>query len=244
MIVDKPILGEDTYLDPLFADGLVGYWLFNEGSGNKVVDISGNGYTGTIEGNISWDSGKFGSCLNSPGQAADRLTCSTWKQLSNHTIILFVKLDTIPAWVTANEQRIVCAILYGADRGILISITDNQSQTTGIISYITGNAGTFHNLNSSTALVINTWYMIVVSWDGITKRIYINGIEDNSVASTQAVGVFDYQRFITDDTAGFDGKASYIMIYDHALFASEITLLYQEPFWGFKQRDSGIYTRI
>ena len=30
--------------------GLVGYWNFNEGSGNTVTDLSGNGNNGTING--------------------------------------------------------------------------------------------------------------------------------------------------------------------------------------------------
>ena len=30
--------------------GLVGYWNFNEGSGNTVTDLSGNGNNGTISG--------------------------------------------------------------------------------------------------------------------------------------------------------------------------------------------------
>ena len=61
MINQKPILGRGiNWGDPL-ARGLVGYWLMNEGVGNKVYDLSGNGRTGTISGAL-WTAGKFGRC--------------------------------------------------------------------------------------------------------------------------------------------------------------------------------------
>ena len=41
------------------ASGLVAYWKMNEGSGNTVIDHSGNGYNGTLEtdgtGKPTWE---------------------------------------------------------------------------------------------------------------------------------------------------------------------------------------------
>ena len=34
-------------------EGLIGYWNFNEGEGSELIDLSGNGYNGTIYG-ASW----------------------------------------------------------------------------------------------------------------------------------------------------------------------------------------------
>ena len=38
--------------------GLVAYWAFNEGSGDAVFDLSGNGNDGTING-ATWGEGKY-----------------------------------------------------------------------------------------------------------------------------------------------------------------------------------------
>ena len=50
------------------TDGLVGLWLFDEGSGQTASDSSGNGYHGALMGNASWESnGKSGSALSTDG---------------------------------------------------------------------------------------------------------------------------------------------------------------------------------
>ena len=48
--------------------GLVGYWNFNEGSGNTVTDLSGNGNDGTING-ATWSN-------NTPTQICDNCTAN------------------------------------------------------------------------------------------------------------------------------------------------------------------------
>ena len=48
--------------------GLVGYWNFNEGSGNTVTDLSGNGNNGTING-ATWST-------NAPTQYANNCTAT------------------------------------------------------------------------------------------------------------------------------------------------------------------------
>jgi len=57
----KPNLGH-----PL-ARGLVGYWLMNEGSGNKVFDLSGNGNTGTFTNSVDLQPGESGPVLHANG---------------------------------------------------------------------------------------------------------------------------------------------------------------------------------
>ena len=46
---------------------LIGYWTFDEGSGNVAADSSGNGNDGTLEGGPNWVSGQLGSALEFEG---------------------------------------------------------------------------------------------------------------------------------------------------------------------------------
>ena len=48
--IQKPPLGIQIDWSNPITKGLVGCWLFNEGSGDKVYDLSGNGNTGTLTG--------------------------------------------------------------------------------------------------------------------------------------------------------------------------------------------------
>jgi hypothetical protein len=66
----KPPLGAKINFAHPLAKGIVGCWLLNEGMGDKVYDLSGNGNTGTLA-NFShpatvtsgWNPGKFGKTL-------------------------------------------------------------------------------------------------------------------------------------------------------------------------------------
>ena len=44
-------------------DGVVGVWLFDEGSGDKAEDSSDAGNDGDFQGKPKWVKGKFGKCL-------------------------------------------------------------------------------------------------------------------------------------------------------------------------------------
>jgi hypothetical protein len=56
--------GQSQAIDkPSFA----GIWLFDEGSGDVVRDISGNGNDGKLQGNPEWADGRFGKALDFNG---------------------------------------------------------------------------------------------------------------------------------------------------------------------------------
>jgi hypothetical protein len=47
-------------------------------------------------------------------------------------------------------------------------------------------SSTFPQATSTTALTSGTWYHIVGVWDGTTRRVYINGVQDGTNATAQA----------------------------------------------------------
>ena len=50
-VLVKILTEENTHYEVFEAeDGLIGYWSFNEGEGDTVYDLSGNGNHGTING--------------------------------------------------------------------------------------------------------------------------------------------------------------------------------------------------
>ena len=62
-ILDSPGYAE---IDP---ETIVGIWLFDEGEGVNIHDISDNGNDGTFNGSAEWTEGKFGTALHFNGSS-------------------------------------------------------------------------------------------------------------------------------------------------------------------------------
>jgi len=82
----KPVRGIRLNKSHPLARGLVGYWLLNEGSGNKVFDLSGNGKTGTINGTITW----VADYLNCPGSTGNNISIPVNVITINGDMTIFV----------------------------------------------------------------------------------------------------------------------------------------------------------
>ena len=72
--------------------GLVGYWNFNEGSGNTVTDLSGNGNNGTING-ATWST-------DAPAQYANNCTA---------TDDIVVTVNPFPSIDLGADTTLICA---------------------------------------------------------------------------------------------------------------------------------------
>jgi len=87
----------DAKIDPKSA---VAIYLFDEGSGKKVKDSTGNGNDGDFVGNPQWVDGKFGKALSFNGQG-DYVQISTPTNISSK-----VSTFTIGFWVNpGNTQK-------------------------------------------------------------------------------------------------------------------------------------------
>ena len=98
----KPIRGiflpkPDGSREGRLIASLTGCWLMNEGSGDRVFDLSGNRNPGNITG-ATWASGKFGSALKYDGTSDEvnfgdvldsilttGFTFSIWLNISSNT---------------------------------------------------------------------------------------------------------------------------------------------------------------
>ncbi len=108
MPVLKPVRGIRLNKSHPLARGLVGYWLFNEGSGNKVFDLSGNGNTGTFVGDVVWTPGQSGNAIYVPG-SNDYINCGNGSTLNpgasgSFTIVARILWN---GWGESNSGRIV-----------------------------------------------------------------------------------------------------------------------------------------
>ena len=88
---------------------------------------------------------------------------------------------------------------------------------------------------SNTALSLNTWYHIILTWAGGASddvKIYINGILDKTGTTNranQATHTYNMKIGCNNGTTSFfKGKLDQLRIFSKALSASEVTQLYNE----------------
>ena len=240
----KPTRGICLNRNHPLSRGLVGLWLFNEGSGNKVFDLSGNGNICTLDGSIWKAGGVYLDGTNDQFYAADD---AAWTPTNGLTVIAKLTLHTIPP--VSNEG--IVAHYIGADSGGVA-----KSQRSWMIGVTTGGKlivalssdGTYQSANDvtgGTIITAGSTLTAAFTWNsGDSTRVYLNGVEDGSNATKpSSLHNSTYPLYIGNDyyEYGHANQADTIinatiywaLIFNRALSASEIALLYREPFCMF-----------
>ena len=247
MPVLKPIRGIRINKSHPLARGLVGYWLLNEGTGSKIFDLSGNGNTGTLQGDTHFVPGKFGSALDFDG-TGDYVDIPVSNSL-NMTGDIFVSYWLYYRTVASNnyDGRVIYPYSSGNGYEILHYI-----YTSGNFKIIPKRDYSTRDLSYKTTerpIGFDTWVNIGVLFNGTAKNatIYINGQKDTGNYEEAIDGVGNLVADFTSIRIGypnFDCLVDNVMIFNRALSASEIALLFRCPFCMFDRVTCSIKFRI
>jgi hypothetical protein len=177
-------------------------------------DISGNGNTGTING-ATYNSANLGTLVF---DGADSITFS-----SVNNIPVGSTPYTLNVWFNANTLGNKGLIGYG-NYGSTNQVNAFRLTSGNLTNYWSGN-----DLSTTDSpITTNTWYNAVATWDGTTRKIYVNGIlkvqdtpgtPSTSVTSNLTVG-------LTNTTEYFDGKIGVVQVFTSALTQTQITQNY------------------
>lgn len=200
---------------PVYESAMVGYWNMNETSG-AVMDATGHFSTATTYGTITQGvAGKFGQAylFNSAGAHID---LGSYSSVSPCTIQAWVKLYGYTAYGTTNPYRTVVQIN-----------THYQGNWSDTALYVTnGYVNPYTAGGSATRLNLNEWTHIAMTNDGSTTRLYINGVLDNSFATTgQWNNGWSFIRIgggYEGDSESFYGLLDEVAIFNRPLSGSEI----------------------
>jgi len=176
-------------------------WPLDETTGTSAFDYSGNGHNGTYVNGVGNNQASLmatseGASSNFDGNN-DRVDISTNAALrptTSYSFVVWLNADTL----TGNHR----IMQIGADGFIRIEINSS-------------NARVVHSNRHRTLSVIatGTTYMMAVTWDNTTIRMYLDGVEDTTSDDTGALpsngGVFTLMRKTGGGAAadGWDGKA-------------------------------------
>jgi len=236
---EKPMCG--VLLNPYhpLARGLVGCWLFNEGGGSIVYDLSGHGNHGTLGGGTAgycpaWMPGKIGLALNFDG-SDDYIDCG------NGAFLNGLSAFSISAWVKSDVTTVDAAIWCGQDSDTMVLRYDKQGYEGGgsnvILFYFQTTTGGVNRYESASNVQTTDWQHIVAIWNGSDLKMYIDGIEDSPTFKNPGTGVStnaDRCQFGRKGTTNYwDGFISTIMMWERVLDASEVWQLYTDPFCIF-----------
>ena len=190
---------------------LVAYYPFENGAD----DLSGNGYDGTINGDVSFTSGQVGRAASFDGDG-DYVVVPSLELGSEFTISTWVNLDQDSNWNDA----------FGAEKRLSI-----LSYSDGHVTVAIGDGASWDLVGDSPAgtTTPGTWQHWAVTYDGSTARLYVNAAETVSESVTTAVPSSMYHiggRYQNGSNYQFDGAIDDVRIYSRALSASEVQSIY------------------
>ncbi len=202
----------------------VAAYSFNEGTGTTVADLSGNGNTGTIS-NATWTtSGKYGKALVFDGT-------SSIVTINDSPSLHLTTGMTLEAWVypTAAPGGWVDVIYKQNDNYLL-----EASSTVGLAGPTA--AGTFgdgfQSVAGPSALDLNTWTHVAVTFDGANLTVWVNGVSVASLPQTAPLTTSTMPLHIGGDSIYgqyFTGTIDEVRIYNRALSKNEIEVDMNSP---------------
>jgi hypothetical protein len=235
MIGQKPILGQSPDWSRFPQPSIL--WLFNEGSGPSVYDLSGNWNTGALNGNTYWAAGNKGAALVVDG-TGDYIECSLPSNFAADmpiTIVVKAKQNN------ANLEGLVNIQAAAENAGQILTLYltgGNQARTSQA-------SDAARDMATVTSLDTNKWNQYTCTHRGGAAEgdIYVNGVLANgtpiSDLSDWGANVVQVGKGISSDY-DFTGSIEYAIIFNQVLNATQIAQLYINPFPWFVEDDIGI----
>ncbi|MFA5061912.1 MAG: LamG domain-containing protein [Patescibacteria group bacterium] len=211
------VINKTDLIKAQLRTGLVGQWTFDGLSvtSTGVLDQSGQNNNGGRQGGTSLMRGKIGQAMKFDG--VDGKVSATGYETT---------IFTISAWVKTNDAR---------DDKHFVEFTDSSGYRHGIGLYPAGRPVMTYGVakwKNSTGSLINDskWHHFVGTYDGISAKIYIDGISqglsgENSCGAS-AASVLVIGRAV-DNGSQVNSLIDDARVYSRALSAQEVYQLYK-----------------
>jgi hypothetical protein len=195
--------------------GPVARWTFDEGSGTVAGDSTGNGNTGTLFNSPTWTTGKIAGAIQLNGTTQDvRVPDSPSLSIAGTGL-------TLAMWIHPTVAQ-TGTLLYKDHQFTLRRNAD------GSIGYADSVTWSYSTIGSHGQTSLDAWSHVAVTFDGISLRFYVNGVQVSTLARGGSLTDNANQVYIGSygGTTRFAGKLDEIHVYGRALSAEEVANLY------------------
>lgn len=216
------------------TSNLVAHWMLDDGAGVTAADATANNYDGTLTGNPVWQtSAKLSGGLDfETTDGVDRIDGGTFDLTGSGV--------TLAAWIKPEngftDGRVIIKSISNSSTGQLWGLTCDNAN---IIDFRIQAGGTWDRVEVSGAVSAGHWYHLVGTYDGVTLRLYVDGVQVGSKVHA-AGGAVDTNSSspvtLGDSPVGgrtYDGLLDDVRVYDRTLTPTDVTTLFNNG-WGSK----------
>ena len=228
-----------SYDTAVLALGPKAYWKLADAVGSAtVVDSSGDGFTGTVNGTVTL--GEPGLVPSETDTAAlfdgstGYITTSPLGSMAKWTIAAWAK----PSADQTSDAAIATDVYSTQVNYALFTGTDSTIPGTGPLTVTAGFYDGAWNVAPPYTMTVGSKYFLVGTYDGSTITLYVNGVSvgTTSVSATPAsdgVGFRIGRRWDIGDY--FAGDEAQVAIFDFALTSTNVTDL-----WNASQGEAAL----
>jgi hypothetical protein len=178
-----------SYVFTLQNDGSPAYWWrLGEASGNNTATAQAGGQNGTyLNGHGAQNPGAITGDANTAVTFNGSNQCLQFGDFfdtvsrTRFSAELWIRRTSAPSGVA---QRLVGKLSGSGGWEVAINPPDVGSNRSEIYFARTDDGGTATYTGSNAAISLNTWYHIVVTYDGTTMSFYLNGAQTGTATST------------------------------------------------------------
>ncbi|MHC4581259.1 MAG: LamG domain-containing protein, partial [Planctomycetota bacterium] len=228
------VLAFGTVLTSITQAGLVGWWRFNEGSGNVASDSSGNNHDGALLGTPEWVAGPdgFGGALAFDPDGCIGMDCGVFDP-TNGTGQFTLALWAFWDGTGAIQHFLTKSNGWGADTMMfqveLWAANSSEAHRDRVgISYQPVGSVPFCIMPQ------DEWVHLAWTFDGTNARVYLNGVDEEGPKALSIGPDVDAQVEIgynsnraTPSERTFHGPLDDVRIYDYALTETEVQIVMQ-----------------
>lgn len=220
---------------PAVSQTPVGHWPFEDGSGSKATDASGNGHPATLINGMHWVSGKTGGAVSANAAASQYVSIPAVDLGGTRAVTIALWSKRTYSTATSHALFEATADFTQSTHGFGFFPDDVTCQ--GIQAALKGDIG--ETANCYTQPSSGDWHHFAIVYDktqsgGNQVALYVDGMLQNPTRSlkvatnTNSFGDEAIYLFAHDRLAGFDsGMLSDFRIYDSALTAEQIQRIYR-----------------
>lgn len=214
-VATSPIEYIDARLSP------VAYYHCDDDGNTLLTDLSGNFLNGTKSG-TTFSTGSFdgSEALTFDGTDDEVI-------IGDQSILDFDSELTIAAWVKTNDASSSQCIL-SKNNAYYVYLYGGTNGARVRIGFSIGGSWVSYTTSTSNTVPENTWTHVAVTYDGSNIRVFLNGSPAGSTAQTGTLSNSNKDIELGTLWNGYrmDGQLDEITLFDTALDASEIEMLY------------------